>query len=109
VEYGGARSLEAKAINNLKTLCKKPWEEIKPQKNFIKALLDDILNYGSLSDYTLRRISNLETTNESKRKETEQEIAALRNELGEDYMLNEKTKQKLIKKEIIIAIENQKS
>ena len=108
-EYGGARSIEAKAINNLKTLCKKPWQEIKPQMIFIKALLDDILNYGSLSDYTLRRISNLESINESKRKVTEQEIAALRNELGEDYMINETTKHNMVRKEIIIAIENQKS
>jgi superfamily II DNA or RNA helicase/HKD family nuclease len=108
-EYGGARSIEARAINNLKTLCRHPWEEIKIQVNFIKALLDDILNYGNLSDYTLRRISNLETTNENKRKTTEQEITALRNELGEDYMVKEKSKHGMVRKEIIIAIENQKS
>jgi len=107
--YGGAKSIEAKAINNLKTLCKKPWTEIKPLLGFIKALLDDIMNYGSLSDYTLRRISNLETTNERKRKATEQEIVEFRNELGEDYMVNEKTKHSMVRKEIIIAVENQKS
>ncbi|NMC60496.1 MAG: helicase, partial [Candidatus Methanofastidiosa archaeon] len=107
--YGGARSIEAKAINNLKTLCKKPWPEIKPFLGFIKAMLDDILNYGSLSDYTLRRISNLETTTENKHKATEQEIADLRNDLGEDYMVNEKTKHSMARKEIIIAVENQKS
>lgn len=107
-EYGGARSIEAKAINNLKTLSKKPWLEIKPQVGFIKALLDDIMNYGSLSDFTLRRISILETTNENRRKETEQVIEALRIELGESYMLKEKTKLNIVRKEIIIAIENQK-
>ncbi|MGV8025228.1 MAG: helicase-related protein [Anaerolineaceae bacterium] len=107
-EYGGAKGIEANAINNLKTLYKKPWQEIGPQMNFIKTLLDDILHYGSLSDYTLRRIANLETMNKNLRKETEKEVNNLKIELGEDYLIKEKNKQDLGRKEIIIAIENQK-
>jgi superfamily II DNA/RNA helicase len=107
-EYGGAKSLETRAINNLKTLTKKPWEDIKPLLGFMKMLLDDILNYGTLSDFTLRRIANLETTIESKRKATENEIAALRSELGDEYLTVIKNNQVRIRKEIIIAIENQK-
>jgi len=37
-----------------------------------------------------------------------EEIVALEQELGEDYLQKEKDRQKDIAKEIIIAIENQK-
>jgi superfamily II DNA or RNA helicase len=108
-ERASDRSIETKAINNLKTLSKRPWDDLLPLLNFIRLLLEDILNFGTLSDYTLRRIANLETSNPDKRKATEKEIRRLREELGEDYMKNEKTKQAQLKKEIIIAIENQNS
>ena len=58
--------------------------------------------------YTLRRIANMETVNDAGTKKTVEEIIALKQELGEDYLQKEKDRQKDIEKEIIIAIENQK-
>ena len=79
-----------------------------PHKDFLRILREDILDYGTLSDYTLRRIANLESADEARQKRAVAEIIALKKELGEDYLQKEKAKQKDLSKEIIIAIENQK-
>ncbi len=107
-EPAGSKSLEMKAINNLRTLVHHPWEGINSEMPFIKALLDDALNYGSLSDYTLRRISNLETTKESKRSEAKKQLRELEHDLGIGYITHERGKKQNQRKEIIIAVENQK-
>lgn len=102
------QSLEQKALNNLATFISQiQSEEIMPHKDFLRTLREDILDYGTLSDYTLRRIANMESADEAKQKRALAEIAALKNELGEDYLQKEKAKQKDLSKEIIIAIENQ--
>ena len=101
------QSLEQKALINLKTFLTNPWEELLPYMDFLRTLREDILDYGTLSDYTLRRIANLENSGDNNRKTSIQEISSLRNELGEDYLQKEKDRQKELSKEIIIAIENQ--
>lgn len=103
----GEASIEQKARNNLKTLIKMNNEEVFKVKRFINTLLEDIIDYGTLPDYTLRRIANLEIQNEEKLKKSIEEIYALRDELGEDYLEKEKVKHKDLVKEIIVAIENQ--
>ncbi len=102
------QSLEQKALNNLATFINQiQSEEIMPHKDFLRTLREDILDYGTLSDYTLRRIANMESADEAREKITVAEIIALKKELGEDYLQKEKAKQKDLSKEIIIAIENQ--
>lgn len=102
-------SLEHRALTNLRTLIKQPWDKILPHLDFLRTLVEDILDYGTLPDYTLRRIANLETgQDKDKQKKTEKEIIALKQELGEDYLQKVKQEQKNLSKEIIIAIENQK-
>ena len=76
--------------------------------DFLRTLREDIIDYGTLSDYTLRRIANMLNSDDNNRKRTIQEISALKDELGEDYLQKEKDKQKDLSKEIIIAIENRK-
>jgi hypothetical protein len=71
-------------------------------------LLIDILDYGTLSDFTLRRISNLETLYKSKLNKLDKELSSLKRELGDDYLNKEINRLKKTRKEIIIAIENQK-
>ena len=101
------QSLEQKALNNLATFISQiQSEEIMPHKDFLRTLREDILDYGTLSDYTLRRIANLESVDEARQKRAVAEIIALKKELGEDYLQKEKAKQKDLSKEIIIAIEN---
>lgn len=103
------QSLEQAALNNLKTLIERvSFDELLPHKDFLRTLREDILDYGTLSDYTLRRIGNLEHGDKNKEKQAVSEIESLRRELGEDYLEKEKTRQKDLLKEIIIAIENQK-
>ncbi len=102
-------SIEQKAINNLKTLITKlKGDEMKDYRRFINMLLEDIYEYGTLPDYTLRRISNLEINAAESLENSLKEIEKLKNELGENYLEKEKAKQKNLKQEIIVAIENQK-
>jgi len=100
-------SLEQKALNNIKTLLNLDIPNLIPYKDFLRTLCEDIIEYGTLPDYTLRRIVNLKTKNEEINK-TIEELEKLRKELGEDYLVKEKEKEKALHKEIIIAIENQK-
>jgi len=102
------QSLEQKALINIRTFIESSWESLLPHLDFLKILLEDILDYGTLPDYTLRRIANLETGSKDKQKETVLKIADLKQKLGNNYLQKEKQRQKNIEKEIIIAIENQK-
>ncbi len=98
------QSTENKAINNLKSLLKRDDNvcvtELKP---FIKNLLEDLFDYGTLSKYTIRRLAG-ESTDEVIRN-----IKKLREKLGDDYLTKEKERISRLKKEIIIAIENRKN
>ena len=102
-------SLEQRALNVINTLLKNPWEDLFPQLDFIRTLKEDILDYGTLSDYSIRRIGNLETGKETHQKKTTAEIEAMIKELGKDYLEKEKSRLKELSKEIIIAVENQKA
>ncbi|WP_456324603.1 helicase-related protein [Desulfonauticus submarinus] len=103
------QSLEQRAINNLKTLIQKVNNpqllELKP---FLRMLLDDIKEYGTLPDYTLRRIANWGSLDEKKIAKIIDAIKSLRDELGESYLKEEIEKQRELKREIIVAIENRK-
>lgn len=93
------QSLEQKALINLDYLIRNKKEELMPYKNFLRTLKEDILNYGTLADFTLRRIMNFKENNVK-------DLEALSKELGSDYLAKEKNRQREQKKEIIIAIEN---
>ncbi len=105
---GGPQSIEVKAINNLKSLIRRDYEKLRPYRGFIEMLLEDILDYGTLADFTLRRIANLETMNAKKLKTLELDIQTLQTELGAEYLNSHKRKENQINPEVIIAIENQK-
>ena len=62
------QSIEQKALNNLNTFIKNHWEELLPYMDFLRTLREDIIDYGTLSDYTLRRIANLENSGDNNRK-----------------------------------------
>ncbi len=101
-------SNEQKAINNLNTLLNSiQSDEIYSYRNFLQTLIEDIIDFGTLPDYTLRTIANLETKNEEDIRRTVKEIKVLKEKLGEDYLEKEKAKQPDLTKEIIVAVENQ--
>ena len=101
------QSLEQKALNNIRTLINLNNQILTPHKDFLRTLREDIIDYGTLSDYTLRRIVNLKSSDKGI-DITIEELNKLKDELGEDYLLKEKEMRSQLEKEIIIAIENQK-
>ncbi|MEK7079309.1 MAG: helicase-related protein, partial [Patescibacteria group bacterium] len=88
------QSLEQKALFNIKTLTANPWQEVLPHLDFVRTLREDIVDFGTLSDYTLRRIANMETVKDVGKIKSVEEITALKRELGEDYLQKEKDRQK---------------
>jgi len=101
-------SIEKKALNNVTTLLKSKLPEIEPLLPFLRELREDILDYKTLSDYTLRRLANLNSTTKDaiKMRAVTGELERLREQLGEGYL--EKVKKKLsgVGTEVIIAVEN---
>ncbi len=96
-------SIEGKAFNKLRVLQENNSEELLQYKKFISNILEDMLDFGTLADYTLRRIANMNVTNVNKAISTLKELL---NELGEDFLDKEKQRLKDIKSEVIVAIEN---
>ncbi|GAB6268158.1 MAG: helicase-related protein [Smithella sp.] len=102
------QSLEQRALiklNNLINGVQTP--ELMPYKDFLRTLREDILHYGTQSEYTLRRISNF-SGDEKRIGGTIDEIRQLQKELGRDYLARAIAGQKKLQKDIIIAIENRK-
>lgn len=100
------QSLEQRALiklNNLINGVQTP--ELMPYKDFLRTLREDILHYGTQSEYTLRRISNF-SGDEKRIGGTIDEIRQLQKELGRDYLARAIAGQKKLQKDIIIAIEN---
>lgn len=97
-------SIETKALNILQILINKNEPSLSEHQDFLRMLREDILDFGTLSEYTQRRIALLRTN-----KITNQllnEIEDLKEELGEHYLHKEKEKKLEGDKRIIIAIEN---
>jgi len=101
-------SLEKKAYNNIKTLLADKTGNYREFERFLLNLIEDIEDYKTLSDYTLRRITSLDTTtrDEEKIAEIKEELASLRQGLGEDYLNRVKQRVGRLDKEVIIAVEN---
>ncbi|OGK49790.1 helicase [Candidatus Roizmanbacteria bacterium RIFCSPLOWO2_01_FULL_40_32] len=95
------QSLEQKALNKLDFLIRSTNENVMPYKDFLRTLKEDILHFGTLADFTLRRIMNF-------KENAPRDIQELQAALGLDYLVKEKDRLKDQKKEIIIAIENKK-
>ncbi len=96
-------SIEVRARNMLNFLKTDTRKELSPHIAFLRMLLEDIHEYKTLSDHTLRRIAGWEKLKDNKLIE---DIEALKKSLGDNYL--HKTKERLHKfdREIIIAIEN---
>lgn len=95
------QSLEQKALNKLDFLIRSTHDVLMPYKDFLRVLKEDILYFGTLADFTLRRIMNF-------KEDSTKDIQDLQSTLGSDYLTREKDRIKEQKKEIIIAIENKK-
>lgn len=99
-------SLEVKARNLLKSLEASGGKEIHQYLAFIRVLLEDIRDYKTLSEHTLRTISSWEGEKVS---DVCSGILELKLRFGEDYLDKIKKQELSTEKEVIIAIENQKT
>ncbi len=79
--------------------------KITESQKFIRTLREDLIDFGTLPDYTIRRIANL-NLKDSELKDAIYEINSIKEELGEDYLDKEKKKLSKEEKEIIIAVRN---
>jgi hypothetical protein len=100
--------LSNKAFNLLNSLLKLEADQIKPLIPFIHSLIEDIREYGTLSEYVWEKIVSLEPfLNIGDIDRIVDELSKLREKIGEDFLEKIKERLKSLDKEIIIAIENQ--
>ena len=92
------QSLEQRSLNSIESLIRHFRANDQGILGFLLDLKRDIINFGTLPDYTLRRISNL-TPDSS-------DLENLRSQLGSDYLKLEKKQKSPSIRETIIAIEN---
>jgi superfamily II DNA or RNA helicase len=117
-------SLESKARNMVETLLK--MEELKEEREFLNALMEDIVEYQTLSEYALseivswerlvKEIVKLKTEKPKSKKpkeieklieEIKSKVRELKEELGEDFLQKTRARLREESKEVIIAVENQ--
>ncbi len=104
----GPASIEIKALNNVNALLEAKIPEIEGYLPLLRDLREDMLEYKTLPDYTLRRIANLNAQNKgnAKQKSVREELDKLKKELGENYLDKVKARVGTLETEVIIAIEN---
>ncbi len=106
------QSIYVKALNNLKKILnnKEYSQKFNQVRKFLMDLREDITDFGTLSDFTLRRIANLNTDfkDEKDFDKTIKDINDIKDLIGEDFLDIEKARINKVEKEIIIAFENKK-
>ena len=91
------QSLEQRALNKIDFLLKENVKLNFEQRNFLQVLKRDIINFGTLPDYTLRRIGNIS--------DDLKDLQMIFGVLGIDYLEREIGRNKAFEREVIIAIE----
>ncbi|MBW1616401.1 MAG: DEAD/DEAH box helicase family protein [Deltaproteobacteria bacterium] len=100
-------SLDAKALNSLKSLLKNKPEELTPElASFVNTLLKDIKHYKTLSEYKLRNF--ILQNDKDKYKKLIQNIKDAQRRIGADYLDIILKKSASLKEEIIVSVENKK-
>jgi hypothetical protein len=96
-----------KAFNFLSYLLEQEVSELVPWRSFLIMLRDDIENYGTLPEYTLKTICDWENGGKPDFKAIAQELKKLSDTLGKNYLKKVKDNLKLHEQQVIVAIENQ--
>jgi superfamily II DNA/RNA helicase len=102
-----ANKNEQKAFNNLKTIRNDKtgvYEELLP---FITNLIEDINDYRTLPDYTIRELAGLNTSGAAGQKATLSNLHKLRYKLGENYLDEVKRRAGQTDKTVIVAVQNE--
>lgn len=96
-------SIENKALQNLRLLINYKSNIPNSTLNFMKSLREDITDYGTLPDFTLRRIANLDTDNIHDCIEVINQICK---DIGSDHLDKIRIIRNTVDREIIIAYMN---
>jgi hypothetical protein len=91
------QSLEQRALNKIDFLLRENMQLNFELRNFLQVLKRDIINFGTLPDYTLRKIGNIS--------DDLKDLQLMFNVLGADYLEGEIGRNKAFEREVIIAIE----
>lgn len=104
-----SQSNSVKAHNLLSDLIEKNRPELTDWQDFLIMLREDINEYGTLPDYTLKRICDWENGGEYNYDEIKKEIETLSETLGNKYLKKVKESLKAYEQHVIVAIENRSS
>ncbi len=104
-------AIETKSFNNLNSLLQNIEsfdEKVQDFAPFVRTLLDDLTDYQTLSTFTLRRLADIPTIENSKgsSKIILETLEELKDNLGFDYLDKIKSATKLNTQEVVIAVEN---
>lgn len=102
-------SLHRKALNNLRSLIQNCPPDIQPFMQLLINLREDIIEYKTISDYGLRRISLLKANPQAAKDidKLKDELSKISRDLGgQNYLDKVKASLGHIKNEVIVAIEN---
>ncbi len=101
------QSNSAKAFNFLSSLLEQEISELVPWQPFLIMLRDDIENYGTLPEYTLKSICDWENGGKPDYNVIAKELEKLSKILGKNYLNKVKDSLKAYEQQVIVAIENQ--
>jgi len=91
------QSLEQRALNKIDFLLKENSNLNFELRKFLQVLKRDIIHFGTLADYTLRRIGNIS--------DDLKDLQKMLDVLGTEYLEREIERNKSFEREVIIAIE----
>ena len=101
------QSNSVKAFNFLSSLLEQEISELVPWQPFLIMLRDDIENYGTLPEYTLKSICDWENGGKPDYNVIAKELEKLSKILGKNYLNKVKDSLKAYEQQVIVAIENQ--
>lgn len=101
------QSNSEKAFNFLSYLLEMNVEELKDWRSFLIMLRKDIDEYGTLPEYTLKRIVDWNNNDKPDYQLIAQELETLQKALGKNYLKKVKDSLKSHEKQVIVATENQ--
>lgn len=96
-----------KASNMLSYLLEQNNKLLLPWRSFMLMLRDDIDNYGTLPEYTLRSICEWENGAKPDYEKIANQLQRLSKKLGNKYLNKVKDSLKAYEQQVIVAIENQ--
>lgn len=100
------QSNSVKASNFLSYLLEQE-NELVPWRSFLIMLRDDIENYGTLPEYTLKSICDWENGGKPDYQIIAKDLEKLSKTLGKNYLNKVKEGLKAYEQQVIVAIENQ--